>query len=150
MAMAVLVRFSVGVSTVVMATIAAVACGSEVVVEGPPSDDDSPPIATGSAPTPVPGVGGAGGTGSGVTTSVTTGVGGGSGKLCGSGQPPCPPSEFCDLPGESCAGQGVCTLRPQGCPEDCPGVCGCDGQAYCNGCSAQASGVDVGGDALCQ
>lgn len=128
--------------------VALVACGSEVVVEGPVDDEDDPPVASGgNAPRPV--AGGGGSTSSTSTTSTTTGVGGSSGKLCGDGQPPCPPSEFCDFPGESCGPQGTCTTKPEGCYDDCPGVCGCDGVGYCNACTAQISGVDVADDLGC-
>ena len=29
------------------------------------------------------------------------------------------------------------------CPQDCPGVVGCDGKVYCNECMANAAGVRV-------
>jgi len=65
----------------------------------------------------------------------------------------CGADEWCDLP-NGCGGpdaQGVCKKRPQGCPEDCPGVCGCDGKQYCNACGANAAGVDTSDDATaCQ
>lgn len=128
--------------------IAASACGSEVIVDGPVDDDAPPVIGGGNGPQPASGGGGSTGTAT-TSTTTTTGTGGSSGKLCGVGQPPCPPSEFCDFPGETCGPQGTCSAQPGGCPEDCPGVCGCDGEFYCNGCMAQASGVDVSDDDGC-
>lgn len=29
------------------------------------------------------------------------------------------------------------------CTQDCPGVCGCDGKFYCNGCLAAKEGIAV-------
>lgn len=29
------------------------------------------------------------------------------------------------------------------CPHDCPGVCGCDNQTYCNECDANSKGIRV-------
>jgi len=57
----------------------------------------------------------------------------------------CPDGSYCDFP-EGCGfadGSGVCEPRPEGCTEDCPGVCGCDGAFYCNGCMAAQAGIDV-------
>jgi hypothetical protein len=71
----------------------------------------------------------------------------------GMAEAPCAKDEFCDYPtGSYCGGDdstGVCVKRPEGCPEDCPGVCGCDGNFHCNACSAQAAGVDVSDDKSC-
>jgi hypothetical protein len=35
------------------------------------------------------------------------------------------------------------------CPEDCPGVCGCDGNTYCNECEANRVGIEVIDDRVC-
>lgn len=45
---------------------------------------------------------------------------------------------------------GVCRPRPSGCSRDCPQVCGCDGNTYCNGCLAASMGVDVLSDGPCE
>ncbi len=70
----------------------------------------------------------------------------------GRGSEECPGDMFCDL-GPSCGAAdegGVCRPRPDGCFEDCPGVCGCDGVSYCNECLANAAGVTVSEVALCE
>ena len=69
---------------------------------------------------------------------------GSSGFNCGPGQPPCPPDEYCDVPGDMCDTTGTCMNRPTACDDDCPGVCGCDGMMYCNVCTAQQNGTDAG------
>ena len=35
------------------------------------------------------------------------------------------------------------------CQDDCPGVCGCDGQVYCNECYANQKGIKVVDSFLC-
>jgi hypothetical protein len=72
---------------------------------------------------------------------------GGNGTACGGrAGNTCAPTFFCDFePNAVCGaadGQGVCRPRPQGCTQDCPGVCGCDGKFYCNACVAQSMGTD--------
>lgn len=62
---------------------------------------------------------------------------------------PCPEGSYCDHPGDACGGDGECLPTPMGCPEDCPGVCGCDGEEYCNRCLAAAEGVDTANDGPC-
>ncbi len=78
----------------------------------------------------------------------------GSGSPCGGiAGAQCPSNEWCDFPADQVCGyvdgMGVCRSRPQGCPADCPGVCGCDGSFYCNECTANAAGVDITGGQEC-
>jgi hypothetical protein len=90
----------------------------------------------------------------GVTTAVSSSGAGGAPTICGGkiGQP-CGPNEWCHFePSAECGnfdGTGVCQPKPGGCTDDCPGVCGCDSQFYCNACSAHEAGVDVTLDASC-
>jgi hypothetical protein len=35
------------------------------------------------------------------------------------------------------------------CTMDCPGVCGCDGKYYCNGCLAAKEGIPVEAEVTC-
>jgi hypothetical protein len=73
----------------------------------------------------------------------------GTGVSCGDGTA-CGPGEYCDYEAASqCGGAGSCTPRPEICTEDCPQVCGCDGEDYCNTCVAQRAGVDVAHDGPC-
>ena len=63
----------------------------------------------------------------------------------------CPDNQYCDYD-QGCGfadGTGNCRPRPEVCQDDCPGVCGCDGQEYCNACVAAAAGVDVLRDGAC-
>jgi hypothetical protein len=102
------------------------------------------------------GKGGSAGSGG---ASGTAGTGGGSGGTGGNGMCggfaglTCEGTDWCDYDdGGLCGnadGSGVCRPRPQGCPEDCPGVCGCDGKFYCNACTANTNGVDISGDTSC-
>lgn len=62
----------------------------------------------------------------------------------------CETSEFCVKPGFLCGGPGVCAPRPEGCFDDCPGVCGCDGVDYCNECEANRSGVTLATGRSCR
>jgi hypothetical protein len=63
----------------------------------------------------------------------------------------CPADSWCDLP-NGCGfpdAPGQCKKKPLGCDADCPGVCGCDGNFYCNECVANAQGIDTSGDTSC-
>lgn len=78
------------------------------------------------------------------------GPGGGvglEGRTCGGRLGiPCAAHEYCDILDNGLCGargeSGVCRLRPARCTQHCEGVCGCDGQLYCNDCMANAAGVD--------
>ncbi len=81
------------------------------------------------------------------TAEVGTGAGGGAGSaVCGgTAALACGANQWCDYDPSDCGGgdrQGVCRPRPQACEEIYAPVCGCDGNVYDNGCSAQAAGVD--------
>ena len=82
------------------------------------------------------------GGGSGAGGSAGNGVDSG-GVVCGGiANIKCPDSMYCS---RCDAGQdqlGVCLPRPDTCPRDCPGACGCDGKFYCNVCEAQRAGVN--------
>ena len=67
-----------------------------------------------------------------------TECGGIAGKQCADGY-------WCDYPpGCGLLDQlGTCKPKPEGCFTDCPGVCACDGQTYCNECEANKAGADV-------
>jgi hypothetical protein len=76
----------------------------------------------------------------------------GSLKPCGKNGVACPGNEWCsfDPPGTCGAGpDGLCKSRPATCPTSCPGVCGCNGQVYCNPCEASRAGTDVAGNTAC-
>lgn len=91
------------------------------------------------------GSGGGGGAGAG-------GAGGGSSKICGGKAGLlCAEDEWCEFtPAGSCGvadATGVCQPKPDGCDDDCPGVCACNGVPYCNACYAHSEGVDTSSDA---
>lgn len=106
-------------------------------------------------------VDGSGGASSGSTTSsaktttvgATTSTASGTTTMCGGKTgATCAPDEWCDFADGSCgvADQtGVCTPKPPGCTADCPGVCACDGQFYCNACGAAEKGIDVSISTAC-
>jgi hypothetical protein len=91
----------------------------------------------------------------GTNTGGSGGTGGaGGGALCGGiAGVACADSAYCDFPDAAMCGAGdqggTCQPRPDTCTKDCPGVCGCDGQFYCNACIAAQQGMDVSPDASC-
>ena len=116
------------------------------------SDDDNvSPVGAG-------GAGGAAGSASSSAAGATGDGGGGSGGAApvacgGSAGATCGEAEYCATPDTTCAAdaQGECMVRPRvgECPDDCPGVCGCDHRTYCNECMAHAAGVSASTDASC-
>jgi hypothetical protein len=95
-----------------------------------------------------------GGAGGGASSASSAQSGGGaSPTACGGRRgATCSGDQVCDWSDDSCGsadGEGTCAPRPEGCPEDCPGVCGCDGLFYCNTCGAHSAGVDVSALASC-
>lgn len=77
---------------------------------------------------------------------------GGLTKCGGSGNVPCASDEFCQF-ANGCGApgaEGVCVKKPTGCFTDCPGVCGCDGNFYCNSCNANAAGTNASSDTSCK
>lgn len=72
----------------------------------------------------------------------------GTDNLCGGIDGlPCGDNEYCDYLDDPVCGLadawGICLPIPEVCPKDCPGVCGCDGQFYCNSCEAAKLGIDT-------
>jgi hypothetical protein len=67
----------------------------------------------------------------------------------------CSINSFCDFQRGTCGigagpgAYGLCQARPQLCPLDCPGVCGCNHQFYCNACLAHVAGTDDATDTSC-
>ncbi|MEM9189572.1 MAG: hypothetical protein AAGF12_10385 [Myxococcota bacterium] len=66
----------------------------------------------------------------------------------------CDPDEYCDYPLNTCGitdESGTCQkIDPDAiCDRSCPGVCGCDGQTYCNECLAAQAGTDVSANGSC-
>jgi len=94
------------------------------------------------------GNGGSGGTTNATGTGGHGGGGGGASGVCGGKMgATCGQDQWCkfDMQG-GCGngdGTGTCQAKPTDCNQDCPGVCGCDGEFYCNECIAHAAGVDV-------
>lgn len=119
------------------------ACGGRVVVDGM---GDSGGVGGGSSSSTSTST-----TSSSVTTSTATGT---PIKQCGGkAGVPCAAGEFCDFtPDNACGGfdaTGACAPIPTTCDGDCPGVCGCDGQFYCNECDAHSAGIDITPDQSC-
>jgi len=55
----------------------------------------------------------------------------------------CNVAAYCAKQPGQCDGRGICTPRPDGCPDVSEPVCGCDGATYGNRCDAAAQGVNV-------
>ena len=54
----------------------------------------------------------------------------------------CSKDEDCFDPALMAGHSGICTT-------DCPGVCGCDGETYCNECVANSMGIRIVGNSPC-
>lgn len=66
---------------------------------------------------------------------------------------PCAADQYCDFPDNSCGNadqSGTCKPRPMACDASYTPTCGCDGQIYGNGCTANAAGHDVASSGACQ
>lgn len=55
----------------------------------------------------------------------------------------CASGSYCDFEALGCGGPGTCLPRPDACTDDCPGVCSCDGETFCNACDAHVEGQSV-------
>ncbi len=67
------------------------------------------------------------------------------------GDADCPPGSYCAKQKGECLAEGICEPIASGviCTADCPGVCGCDGEFYCNECMALGAGVNVANQGAC-
>jgi hypothetical protein len=65
----------------------------------------------------------------------------------------CDDGEFCDYPEGALCGRadavGACEVRPEACDTIYSPVCGCDGETYGNACVANARGVSVEREGMC-
>ena len=135
------------------ATLAQVGCGnggSRCLEASFPCDPGPAGVGGASGAGGASGTGGAAGAGGSAGTGGQSGTGGAAGNapnadviVCGGiATIKCPESMYCE--GE-CGGDrlGFCMPRPDTCPRDCPGACGCgDGKFYCNACVAHRAGTD--------
>ncbi len=55
----------------------------------------------------------------------------------------------CDNEETDCYDAEMEQNHPGICTQDCPGVCGCDGETYCNECIANSMGISVVSDSPC-
>lgn len=64
----------------------------------------------------------------------------------------CGDEDWCDHADNGCGFNrvsGVCTPRPEACPDDEAPICGCDDVTYPNACAASAAGIDIQYPGVC-
>ncbi len=126
----------------------AAACGGKVVVDAASTSEGAGGATSGAATAMVSS------SFSAVSSAVTTVGAGGAGPVFCGGEAgvTCAGGQVCDFADDHCGGDdsaGTCQPLPDGCPPDCPGVCGCDGQFHCSACAAHAAGTDVNVNGSC-
>jgi hypothetical protein len=156
--------FLISITGAVLAATSIVACGGTSTCTGDAcgtggstgSTTSTTSTTTGTGGATTTGTGGAGGQGGATTTTTTTtttGTGGGSGSSCGGKMgKTCPVGEYCDYPDNICGaadGTGICTAKPQVCPDLYMPTCACDGMVYSSPCDAAGAGFDENNNAGC-
>jgi Kazal-type serine protease inhibitor-like protein len=123
-------------------------CGPVVIGDDCP--DEATCVGTAGAPPASAGAAGSKPTGNGGSAGSKPGGSGGysGGNTCGGllGLS-CSDDEYCAFDPKAACGAadqtGVCTPKPQACPEIYAPVCACDGQTYSNACDAAGKGSSV-------